>query len=182
MNNIKFLKLHNQAKLPTRSYDHAVAFDLFPVQDGHLLPTVHSFVPLGFAAEFDPGYGAFIFDRSGMGAKGVTRFAGVIDPDYRGEWKVILFNSTNETLYYTTEKAIAQVVFLKVELPTWEEVQELSPSLRDTKGWGSTDQPPVGRIIDVGMGFSSRGGYNEKPNPTSEPKPYNPEPFQPKGW
>lgn len=201
MNTIKFQKLHNDAKMPTRAYvpegfalelpAHqfeliksrgskilgAVGFDLYPVQDGYLIPNCHSIVPLGFATEFDYGYGAFIFDRSGMGVRGVARLAGVIDPDYRGEWKAILYNTTNESLHYTREKAIAQVVFLKVEFPEWVETQELAPSLRDTKGFGSSDIP-VGRVIDVTMGLRSKGGYNEgQPNPNP-----NPNPNQPKGW
>lgn len=196
MNTIKFQKLHNEAKIPTRAYVPAeealmrgigpitqgtriygaVGFDLYPVQDGYLIPNCHSIVPLGFATEFPYGYGAFIFDRSGMGVRGVARLAGVIDPDYRGEWKAILYNTTNESLHYTKEKAIAQVVFLKVEFPEWVEVQELAPSLRDTKGFGSSDIP-VGRVIDVSMGLRSKGGYNE-----SNPNPNPDQPYPPKGW
>ena len=46
----------------------------------------------GLAFEFPPEFGALVQDRSGLALKGICTLAGVIDPGYRGELKVVLIN------------------------------------------------------------------------------------------
>ena len=53
----------------------------------------------GFAQAIQDEYCCLLWDRSGMGgAKQVHRLAGVIDPDYRGEWFVRLVNNSDTTV------------------------------------------------------------------------------------
>jgi len=42
--------------------------------------------------EFPSTHGALVEDRSGLAVRGVTTLAGVIDPGYRGEIKVVMTN------------------------------------------------------------------------------------------
>lgn len=93
-------------------------------------------------------YGAFIWDRSSYGAKGVraigfdvaTKFAGCIEGTYRGEWKVVLLNCSYKPLEVKVGNKVAQVVFQEVQLPVGEEVDELPESVRGTGGFGSTGE------------------------------------------
>lgn len=63
---------------------------------------------------------------------------GVIDSDYRGEWKVILMNTTEETFQINPGDRIAQVVFRPTLRPSFEAVDSLSDTQRGVGGFGST--------------------------------------------
>lgn len=118
----------------------SVGYDLFAPEDGFIDALQRKLVKLAFCSEFTPGYVAKIFDRSGMGNKGITAFAGVIDPDYRGEWGIILYNSTHSTFRWKAGDRLGQVVFFKVELPEVCEVSSLTDTVRGVGGYGSTGQ------------------------------------------
>ena len=68
----------------------------------------------------------------------VLNSPGTIDADYRGEVKVILVNLSSEPFTVTKGERIAQLVLAKHETIEWEEVEELSESLRAEGGFGST--------------------------------------------
>jgi len=151
-------KLHRNARLPERKYQSA-GYDLFPINEGCIVQGKRAIIDLGFATEFDPGWVALIFDRGGMGIKGMIRLAGVIDSDYRGEWKVVLHNLSETDHYYGPDKAIAQVLFMPFFAPIMNWVpdgEELALTERDKQMSGSSD----GRVIEVGLGFSGRGGMS----------------------
>ena len=63
--------------------------------------------------------------------------AGVIDPDYIGEVKVLLFNAGRH--YYLIKRGdpIAQLILEKASLPILTRVDELPPTNRGEKGCGS---------------------------------------------
>jgi dUTPase len=49
-------------------------------------------IPTGVRTEFKPGFVCVIKEKSGLASKGIELKAGVIDADYRDEWKVIARN------------------------------------------------------------------------------------------
>lgn len=119
----------------------AVGYDIFSPMDFALDPLSRRLVKVGVKTEFPPGMVGMICDRSGLGNKGVTVFGGIIDPSYRGEWGVILYNSTAEVINIEKGKAIAQVLFIPVVFPITVLVDgELSESGRGDKGFGSSDK------------------------------------------
>jgi dUTP pyrophosphatase len=96
-------------------------------------------IKLAFKAAFTPGYIGKLFDRSSLAHKnGVMSLSGVIDPDYRGEWGIILYNSTPHTFEFKAGDRIGQVVFWKVEAPEVSEVSSLEDTQRGEGGYGST--------------------------------------------
>jgi deoxyuridine 5'-triphosphate nucleotidohydrolase len=141
------LPLHDNFKLPTSGVDglgelvdpDSVGFDLYAPESGSIDPLSRKLVKLGFASSFTSGYIGLLLDRSGMGNKGIHRFAGVIDPSYRKEWAVILYNSNPHTFEWQAGDRIVQVVFFKIEKPTPIIVTELEESTR-VGGFGSTGQ------------------------------------------
>ena len=107
---VKVKKLHPEAKIPFMATDHAAGFDLYSVEEVTLMPGETRAIGTGLSIELPEGTVCFFWDRSGMGFKGIHRFAGVIDSDYRGEYRVILFNSTKEPFRIEKGDRIAQAI------------------------------------------------------------------------
>ena len=63
---------------------------------------------------------------------------GTIDSDYRGELRVLLVNLSSETFVIEDGERIAQLVFARHEVATWEEVSSLEDSDRGAGGFGHT--------------------------------------------
>lgn len=106
-----------------------------------LKPLERCFVPTGLYVELPDSYEAQVRPRSGLAAKmGITvlNSPGTIDPDYRGEVKVILVNLSNEVVTLNPGERVAQLVIAKFERIEWESVDELSESDRGAGGFGST--------------------------------------------
>jgi dUTP pyrophosphatase len=129
-----------RASLPKRGNDHAAGYDLFALTDLFVPSGGWVEVPLGIQTEIPEGFFAKVFDRSGMGFKGLITLAGVIDSDYRGDWKLKIFNVAPKPVEIPYGKACAQFVLMEHgEFPV-SEVQELSTTQRGEGGFGSTDK------------------------------------------
>src|SRR5580692_8974682 len=137
---IPIKKLHPDAQLP--AYAHGpledAGLDLRAVEQVVLEPGVAQTVPTGIAIELPTGNKAQVRPRSGMALKhSLTVNFGTIDPGYRGEIRVVMFNLGRTS--YTIEKGdrIAQLVVARYEAIEWEE-GELGDSSRGTGGFGSS--------------------------------------------
>jgi len=101
-------------------------------------------VPTGVAIEIvAPDTAAFVFSRSGLGAKHgltVAQGVGVIDPDYRGEIIVWLLNTSNRPVEITRGQRVAQLVFMPVFAARLLPVTELGDTLRGAGGFGHTGE------------------------------------------
>lgn len=79
--------------------------------------------------------------RSGLAAKsGIDVGAGVIDADYRGELKVVLFNHSDENVDIKPGDRIAQLVLERIARPSVADVADLDDTERASGGFGSTGQ------------------------------------------
>ena len=77
--------------------------------------------------------------RSGLASKNsITTGAGVIDADYRGPLKVLLFNLGEVDFEIKEGDRIAQLIVERIYTPEVVEVQELEESVRGAGGFGST--------------------------------------------
>jgi dUTP pyrophosphatase len=140
---INIKKLTETAVLPERGSAHAAGYDLFADIKENVVIKAHTtaMIPTGLAMELPEGYWGGIFARSGLAAKESLRPAncvGVVDADYRGEVKVALHNDSDESRMITPGQKVAQLVvvpFLSVE---FDEVEELSDTVRGMGGFGST--------------------------------------------
>lgn len=140
---IQVKKLNSQAELPKRYSDHAAGYDVCACLNQALVvePNTVVLVPTGLAIAIEPGYEVQVRPRSGLALKhqiGVLNSPGTIDPDYRGEVKVILFNFGKEDFIITHGMRIAQLVISKYESPEWETVDDLSETVRGQGGFGHT--------------------------------------------
>jgi len=129
--------------LPAQQHSDDAGYDLCARERTELAAAGgRALVPTGLAIAIPSGYGGFVQPRSGLALKhGVTclNAPGLIDPQYRGELKVLLVN-TDPTTPYTVERGdrIAQLVVQRVEAIEWIEVDALDATTRDTFGFGST--------------------------------------------
>lgn len=106
-----------------------------------LKPLGRAMVPTGLYVELPEGYEMQIRPRSGMAAKfGLTvlNAPGTIDPDYRGEIKVILANLSSQDYELKPGERVAQMVVARFERIEWKAVDQLSETERGAGGFGHT--------------------------------------------
>ncbi len=140
-------KLSQSAKLPYRARLEDAGFDIYSDEDILLYPNQPTKIKTNIALQIPDGYVGILMDKSGVGAKGVKVFGGVIDSSYRGEIIVVLsflssptYNESGFPNLYRIEKGqkICQIVFLETPLFSVEEAKELNSTERGEKGFGST--------------------------------------------
>ena len=98
-------------------------------------------IPTGIFVELPQGYEIQVRPRSGLAVKqGLTclNTPGTIDADYRGEIKVILINLSGEPQTIQHGDRIAQMVFQKIEVISWHQVDEINTTERGSGGFGHT--------------------------------------------
>jgi dUTP pyrophosphatase len=95
-------------------------------------------VQTGIAMEFPATHGALVEDRSGLAVRGVTTLAGVIDPGYRGEIKVVMTNLGISPVEIQSGDRIAQLRIVERIEAVFDEVDELAEAARGIGGFGST--------------------------------------------
>ncbi len=140
---LKVKMLRKGVTLPKYQTDHSAGLDLCACIDRDiiLMPGERVLVPTGISIELPDGYEAQVRPRSGLAINhGVTvlNSPGTIDPDYRGEVKVILINLGKEPFVIKNGMRIAQMVISKFERVEVEVVEELSQTRRGEGGFGST--------------------------------------------
>ena len=136
-------RLDPDVALPVQAHDDDAGYDLCAREDARI--EAHggrALVPTGLAVAIPPGYAGLVLPRSGLAMKhgvSVLNGPGLIDPQYRGELKVLLVNTDPDTSYDIKRgDRIAQLVIQKVEYVEWVEVDSLDETARDTFGFGST--------------------------------------------
>lgn len=137
--NVEIKRLRDSAKLPTRSNDHAAGWDVYSDETVIIAAGERKLVKTGISMAFPPGHVALFRDRSGLAAKhGLTVLAGVGDADYRGEYIIVLYNSSDEDYAISHGDRIAQILFLPLAEAELSEVEELSETLRGEGRFGSS--------------------------------------------
>lgn len=135
-------KLSETATLPTQGDPLAAGYDVFSDETVSIPPLSRKMVSTGISIDGLSGHYARVAPRSGLALKhGVDVFAGVIDESYRGEIKVILFNSDkNEEFIVNKCDRIAQLVFTKINnnIDFVETKNGLTKTDRGSGGFGST--------------------------------------------
>ena len=143
MNIIRTKRLKEGAKLPTYGTAEAAGADLYAcIQEPVVIaPGDTAWIPTGIAVEVPKGCAGLIYARSSLGTKrglAPANKVGVVDSDYRGELTVVLLNHGSEVQTIENGERIAQFLITPVITPTYAEVEELSDTIRGTKGFGST--------------------------------------------
>lgn len=133
-------KLYKEATLPSRAYAGDLGYDLYLAEP---IVTIHSgdqqALSTGISIVFPPGYGGLISDRSSIALTGIFIIGGVIDNEYRGEIKVIMYNGTATSRQFQCGDKIAQMILVPVvNIPVVQLKSDVTETSRGNKGFGST--------------------------------------------
>ncbi len=135
---IKVKKLNPEAVLPKYAHPGDAGLDLYSCEHVTLLPGERKLVSTGISMEFEKGYVALIWDKSGIANNGIKTMGGVIEHTYRGEYKVVMLNTSSEIYEIKKGQKIAQVLIQPIVSAEVEEVSELSETQRGDGAFGST--------------------------------------------
>ena len=140
---VRFKKINPNASIPTYGSSYAAGCDLSACIDQAISIPPHTTikVPTGLAIELPENTVGLIYARSGMATKrhlAPANKVGVIDADYSGEIIVALHNHSEETQTIEVGERIAQLVVAPFYHVEFEEVDELSETVRGEGGFGST--------------------------------------------
>jgi dUTP pyrophosphatase len=136
---LRVKKLVENAQLPTRGSPGAVGYDLTSTEGYVVLPGKRAVVSTGISIQLPPGVYGRVAPRSGLAVKnGLQVGAGVIDPDYTGEIKIVIFNHDDNPFVIKPGYRIAQLILECCETPEVEEVTQVDDTERGEGGFGST--------------------------------------------
>jgi dUTP pyrophosphatase len=131
-------------KLPTYATGGSAGLDLHAAISSaiDLRPQETVLISTGIAIYIkDKNYAATILPRSGLGhKKGIVlgNLIGLIDSDYQGELMISCWNRSNSSYQIKPLERIAQMIFLKIEHPKFELVDDFISTERGEKGFGSS--------------------------------------------
>ena len=140
---LQVTRLVDNAILPTRGSPGAAGLDLYSADGYVVMPGHRVVVSTGISVKLPVGTYGRVAPRSGLAVKhGLDCLAGVIDPDYQGELKVVLLNTDGRNPFVIRPGyRIAQLILEKfevaevVEIPT--ECTQIATD-RGAGGFGST--------------------------------------------
>ncbi|XP_060522338.1 deoxyuridine 5'-triphosphate nucleotidohydrolase-like [Cylas formicarius] len=136
---IKYTKAIPEAYPPSKGSIKAAGYDLKSALDCVVPARDKALVDTGLKIELPEGCYGRIAPRSGLAVKNfIAVGAGVVDEDYRGVLKVVLFNHSDSDFDIKSGDRIAQLICEKIYYPDLEEVQELGDTVRGEGGFGST--------------------------------------------
>lgn len=156
---LQIKKLSEKGRLPTRGSAFAAGYDIYAARDTTIPARGKALVDTDISMAIPEGTCKFAFchhvnaddwmltwipdgriaPRSGLASKNfIDTGAGVIDADYRGQVKVLLFNHAEADFEIKEGDRIAQLILERIYTPEVVEVQELAESVRGAGGFGST--------------------------------------------
>lgn len=140
---VKYIKLNENAIIPTYGTPFAAGADLYALPDGDikLQPGETVMIHTGIAMQIPDGTAAFIFARSGIATKrglAPANKVGVIDSDYRGEIMVPIHNHSNQEQVIASGERVAQMVIMPYVKAEFTESEALDETERNVSGFGST--------------------------------------------
>lgn len=130
----------NPITLPKYATEGSAAMDLYANEPMYILPNGVAMCGTGLFLEIPKNWRGVIDSRSGLASQGifVANAPGKIDSDYRGEIRVLLYNSTSNTFFVNKGDRIAQFSIEPVYRVEFEEVKQLTTTVRGSGGFGHT--------------------------------------------
>ena len=136
---LEVVRLSEHAILPKRCSEHAAGYDLAAPREYTVPAHGRETIMLDLAVSIPTGYYGRIAPRSSLAAKNhIDVGGGVIDPDYRGNIGVILFNHADTAFVVGAGQRVAQLIIERIATPAICEVTTLPATVRGSGGFGST--------------------------------------------
>ena len=132
-------RITDNAIIPTRGSAEAAGLDLYASEGVSIGPGRRAAVSTGISIELPKDTYGRIAPRSGLAVKdGINVGAGVVDRDYTGEIKVVLFNHGRKPFNIKSGYKIAQLIVEKCVMVEVKEVEGVAETARGANGFGST--------------------------------------------
>ena len=141
MSELKVYLRSEKAKVPTKGSALAAGYDLYSSEEAVIPAHGQGLVSTDISIIVPVGTYGRVAPRSGLAVKhGISTGAGVIDADYRGEVKVVLFNHSEKDFEIKQGDRIAQLVLEQIINADIKEItlEELDNTERGEGGFGST--------------------------------------------
>ncbi len=136
---LKFKKIHPNAKIPSYAYTGDAGLDLYIPEDLLFKKKERKSIALGIAIEIPEGYVGILFDKSGLSHKhGLKSYGGIIDSGYRGEVHVGMMNLSDKDYEFKAGDKIIQILIMPVLQAQVVECEQLSESDRGEGAFGSS--------------------------------------------
>lgn len=138
---VRFKKLVPEAVTPRYAHgpEEDAAMDLSSCVECWIEPGGRKSVPTGISVELPAGYWAEVRPRGGLSYNyGIMAHVGTIDPGYRGEIMVILYNHGDRPFQVSQGMRIAQLLVSRYSQVVLQEADELSDSDRGEGRFSST--------------------------------------------
>jgi dUTP pyrophosphatase len=129
---------------PEYAYPTDSGFDLYSTEELYVESFGRTLVSTGLHFDIPDGYEIQVRSKSGLALKQglmVLNSPGTVDQGYTGEIKVIIFNTSKETVKIEKGQKIAQAVVSPVVCGKWVnlvKVNDIEDKDRSDKGFGST--------------------------------------------
>ncbi|KAG6497661.1 hypothetical protein ZIOFF_045565 [Zingiber officinale] len=133
-------RISSLAVLPQRRTVGSAGYDLAISYLQEIAARTRSMMATGICIQVPKGTYARIAPRSSAALRGLMIMGGVIDSNYRGELKIIVYNATDNDIFLDQQECIAQIILKKITTPPVREVAELANTTRADHGFGSTSQ------------------------------------------
>ena len=147
---VKFFMEGEYVRLPQYATDQSAGIDLF-LREGHepitILPQSPVMINTGIRCQLAKGTWGLLKERSSLAKNNIIVIGGVIDADYRGEIKVMLYNLNKDiSVDISTKNAVVQMIVMSCcggmnrTIALLNSIFELdSISTAEHVGFGSTD-------------------------------------------
>jgi dUTP pyrophosphatase len=136
--------VHDNAKFPSYAYPSDSGFDLYSTIEINIPPFGRALIPTGLKLSIPDEYEIQVRPKSGLALnQGLTvlNTPGTVDSGYVGEIKVIMFNTSNETVTISKGMKVAQAVLCPVvngRYVSLSLVEKVEDKDRGDNGFGST--------------------------------------------
>lgn len=139
MNVLLFVKISDKATTPTKGSEQAAGYDLYSATSVTVESHNRALISTDIKVQVPIGTYGRIAPRSGLSVNYFIDIgAGVVDRDYRGTLKVLLYNHSDKDFVVKQGDCIAQLICEKIIEPEILQVASLSYTKRGEGGFGST--------------------------------------------
>lgn len=113
---LKVVLLNKNASLPFKATPQSAGLDLFSTTDITIPANNKVIIDTGIAIHLPKGFYGRLADRSSLAAKySLHVLAGVIDSDFRGSIKIVIFNLSDEDYQIKKDQRVAQIIIEKYQ-------------------------------------------------------------------
>ena len=128
-------------RLPEKAHESDVGWDLFIAESKYIQPATHEILTTKLVVIPPEGYYFQVSLRSSMAKRNLFlgNAPGIIDPNYRGEIMIPMYNANHFTQQILEGERVAQMVLMKHHNCTLKTIRHLDLATdRSTGGFGSS--------------------------------------------